>query len=88
MARVFIPIPMRKLTEGQPEVDIPGATLRELIENMEQRFPGTKEQLVEDDDLIDGLAAIVDGEATIIGLRQKLTDDAEIHFLPAIAGGC
>ena len=34
-----------------------------------------------------GVSAIVEGEATVLGLRQQLEPDSEVHFLPAIAGG-
>jgi molybdopterin synthase sulfur carrier subunit len=88
MARVFVPYTMRKLTGGESVVEVPGKTLGELIDNLETLYPGTKEQLIEDDDLIPGLAATIDREVTYSGLRQKLTDDNEIHFLAAIAGGC
>ena len=87
MPQVFIPAPMRKLTDGQTVVRIPGATLREVIDNLEARYPGTRERLIEEDDLLPGMAAVIDSEASIQGLSEKLHEDAEVHFLPAIAGG-
>ena len=78
---------MRKLVGGKPELEVPGATLRELIDNLEEMFPGTKERLVEDGALKPGLAAIVGQQPTREGLRAKLEDDTEVHFLPAISGG-
>ena len=87
MARVFVPFAMRKLVGGKPELEVPGATLRELIDNLEEMFPGTKERLVEDGALKPGLAAIVGQQPTREGLRAKLEDDTEVHFLPAISGG-
>ena len=90
MPTVFIAMPLRRFTGGQTTVRLPGATLRELIEELESRFPGVKARLVDEDDpdrLTPGLSAIVDGEATVLGLRQQLEPDSEVHFLPAIAGG-
>ena len=90
MPTVFIAMPLRRFTGGQTTVQLPGATLREVIEELESRFPGVKARLVDEDDpdrLTPGLSAIVDGEATVLGLRQKLEPDSEVHFLPAIAGG-
>ena len=90
MATVFIAMPLRRFTGGQADVQLAGATLRQLVENLESRFPGIKLGLVDEDDpdkLAPGLSAIVDGEATILGLRQRLEPDSEVHFLPAIAGG-
>ena len=90
MAVVFIPTPLRKFADGQTSVDVPGATLRELIRNLDDRFPGLQERLInpEDEDrIMPGLTAIVDGEPINMGLRTKLDEQTEVHFLPAIAGG-
>lgn len=87
MAVVFVPVALRKLTGDVARLHMPGATLRELIANLETRFPGMQTQLTEGDRLKPGLAAVIDGEATVNGLRTKLRDDSEVHFLPAIAGG-
>ena len=90
MPTVFIAIPLRRLTGGQATVQVAGATLRQVIERLESSFPGIAERLVDADDpdkLAVGLAAIVDGEATVLGLRQPLEPGSEVHFLPAIAGG-
>ena len=90
MPTVFIAMPMRRFTGGQATVQEDGATLRELVERLESRFPGIRERLVDEDDpdrLPPGLSAIVDGEATVLGMRQPLKPDSEVHFLPAIAGG-
>ena len=87
MAKVFIPFSMRKLVEGQSQLDIPGATLRELVDNLEIQYPGTKERLVENEALKPGLSAIVGIQPTRQGLRTKLESDTEVHFLPAISGG-
>jgi len=87
VARVFVPYNMRKLAGGKTEVNVPGKTLRELIENLEARFPGMKELIVEDDRLKPGLAAIVGEQPTRQGLMTKLEPETEVHFLPAISGG-
>ncbi len=90
MAVVFIPTPLRKYADGQTSIIVPGTTLRELINNLEERYPGFKERFLDPDDddrLMPGLAAFVQGEPTNMGLRTKLEEDDEVHFLPAIAGG-
>ncbi|MEX2598344.1 MAG: MoaD/ThiS family protein [Dehalococcoidia bacterium] len=90
MATVFIPTVLRRLAGGEQTVKAPGATLRELVDNLETRYPGLKERFIDPEDpdaLMPGLAAVVDGEATILGLRQPLEPDSEVHFIPAIGGG-
>ena len=87
MARVFVPFSMRKLVEGNSELNVPAATLRELIDNLEEMFPGTKERIIQDGALKPGLAAVIGEQPTREGLRAKLDDDTEVHFLPNISGG-
>jgi hypothetical protein len=33
------------------------------------------------------VAVIVDGEASVLGMLERLREDSEVHFLPAIGGG-
>ena len=87
MAKVFIPFQLRKFTNGIPEVDVPATTLRELVDQLENLYPGMKDRLVKDDKLRPGLSAVVGYVATRQGLRQKLDPDVEVHFVPAVSGG-
>ena len=87
MAKVFIPVNMRRLTDGLKEVQVPGATLGQVVESLERRFPGIRDRIVEGDHLVPGLAAVIDGEPTILGLVHKLDEDTEVYFLPALEGG-
>jgi molybdopterin synthase sulfur carrier subunit len=46
-----------------------------------------KGRLCQGKDLKPGLAAIVDGQVARWGLREKVGEESEVHFLPAIGGG-
>ena len=90
MATVFLSIPLRRYTNGESSAEVPGATLRALVRNLNERYPGIVESLVNPEDadrLMPGLAAIVDGEPTNMGLLTPLEEDSEVHFIPAISGG-
>ncbi len=87
MPVVWIPSLLRDLTAGQETVAIPGASVRQLLDSLEQQFPGIKVRLCVEDSLRPGVAVIVDGIASPIGLLQAVRPDSEVHFLPAIAGG-
>ena len=87
MARVFIPFQLSKLAGGNSEIDITAITLGELIDELDKKFPGMKEKLVEGEKIKPGLAAVVGYVATRQGLRQKLEPDVEVHFVPAVSGG-
>ncbi|MXY47239.1 MAG: MoaD/ThiS family protein [Chloroflexi bacterium] len=87
MATVFVPSLMQSLTDGKTRVQIPGATVRQVINNLESEYPGFKARLVEDDRVKPNISVAVDGEVTPLGMLEKVNDDSEVHFLPAIGGG-
>ena len=88
MPHVAIPSLMRNLTAGEEQVTVPGTTVREVIDNVETRYPGVKARLCEEGRIKPGIAVYIDGILTTReGLRERLDADAEIHFLPAISGG-
>ena len=89
MAEVWIPPKLQVLTAGNQQVQVEGSTVRRLINNLEEQHPGIKEYLVDDeeDDLIPGLAVIIDGEVSQLGMLDKGGESSEVHFLPAIGGG-
>jgi molybdopterin synthase sulfur carrier subunit len=87
MPRVFIPPLLKPLTAGEEIVEVNASTVRQVIEELENRFPGIREKLCDQDELKPGLTVAVDGNVSSRGLLQKVGDDSEVHFLPAIGGG-
>jgi sulfur-carrier protein len=87
MAEVWIPALIRDLTGGQEVIQAPGETVRQLIENLEMRFPGIKGRLCDENGLRGNILLVVNGELCQRRLRQSLSEDSEVHFLPAISGG-
>ena len=88
MAEVWIPPKLQELTDGKQQVQVEGTSVRRLINNLEILHPGIKEFLVDDgeDDLVAGLAVIIDGEVSLLGMLEKVQENSEVHFLPAIGG--
>ena len=80
---------MQEMTGGERTLQVPGSTVRQLINNLDKQFPGVRARLCNEDgtDLLPGVAVIVDGETSQIGLLQRVEEDSEVHFLPAIGGG-
>lgn len=87
MATVFIPALLRKLTGGKDRTQATGATLREIIDDLERQFPGFRERVVEKGDLAGSVAVSINGEVITGGLSESVPADSEVHFVPAIAGG-
>ena len=89
MAEVWIPPKLQQLTGGKQQVQVEGGSVRQVINNLEKQYPGIKEFLVDEteEDLMPGLAVIVDGEASQLGMLEKVKENSEVHFLPAMSGG-
>ena len=89
MAEVWIPPRMQSLTGGQRTLQVAGINVRQLINNLDNEFPGVRARLCDDEtnDLLPGIAVIVDGETSQLGLLQRVGENSEVHFLPALGGG-
>jgi sulfur-carrier protein len=87
MPTVIIPALLRKHTGGAERVEVAGNSLREVVVNLDKRFPGIASQLLQDDDLKPSIAVSIDGEMATFGLLEKVGESSEVHFLPAIGGG-
>ena len=86
---VRIPTPLRTLTGGEEEVSVDGANVKAAIDDMESKFPGIKEHIV-DDKGVRRFVNVYLGDEDIRfldGLDTELSDGAELSIVPAIAGG-
>ncbi|MBZ0157228.1 MAG: MoaD/ThiS family protein [Alphaproteobacteria bacterium] len=87
--KVRIPTPLQRLTQGKEEVDgVPG-TIIELINNLEQKYPGISERISEGGK-VRRFVNIYLNEEDIRFLQAEQTqvkDGDEISIVPAIAGG-
>lgn len=89
-ATVRVPTPLQKLTQNQAEVKVSGANIRELIEDLEKRFPGIKERICDETGKIRRFINIYVNEEDVRFLQQEetpLKDGDEVSIIPAIAGG-
>lgn len=87
MAEVWIPALLLDLTGGQQRVKISADTVRQVVNELENRYPGIKARLLEGDRLRPGIALVVDGDVSSQGLRHRLSENSEVHFMPALSGG-
>jgi len=93
---VRIPTILRTYTDGQKAVSGEGATLSEVIEDLESNHPGLKDRLVEVKDGDHGTGDLrrfvnvyVNDEDVRFtgGLATSLSDGDQVVVLPAVAGG-
>lgn len=87
MAVVHIPGLLLSLSGGAQEAEVTGLTVGELIEQLDVRYPGIKERLIEGGQVRAGLSVFVDGAIRREGLECEVSPQSDVHFIPAIAGG-
>ncbi len=87
MATIFIPAQLRTLTAGIEQLEMDVHNVREVIEQLEQRFPGIRDRLCQQDQISPSLQISIDSVITSRGMIAKIQPNSEVHFIPAIAGG-
>jgi len=88
---VRIPTPLRKLTGGSDEVAVDGATIGELIDNLEAAHAGLKERICDDAGEIRRFVNVYVNDEDVRfldGRNTAIKDGDEVSIVPAIAGGC
>ena len=87
MAKIFIPTMLQSLTAGVKQVDLDARNVRQIIERLEELYPGMENRLIEDGEIRPNLAIAIDGDVAIMGMLEKVEENSEVHFVPAIGGG-
>lgn len=89
-SKVRIPTPLRKLTNDQESIEIESNTVGGAIEELEGKFPGIKERLVDEEGEIRRFVNVYVNEEDIRFLENQdtpLKEGDDISIIPAIAGG-
>ena len=86
---VKIPTILRTFTNGEKLVHGEGATLEQVIDDVETRHPGLKDRLVEANGLRRFVNVYVNDEDVryLDKLDTKVAGDDVVSILPAVAGG-
>ena len=84
--RVSIPTPLRSYTE-RAEVDAQGATLAEVLADLDRRYPGIRFRMIDEQDRTRRhMRFFVNGTA-VFDLAQPLAADDEVAIVQALSGG-
>ena len=86
---VRIPTILRSYTEGAKAVEGTGATLGELIADVNGRHPGLSDRLTDDNGLRRFVNVYLNDEDVrfLGGLETPVSDGDTVTVLPAVAGG-
>jgi molybdopterin synthase sulfur carrier subunit len=87
---VRIPTPLRAITKGQGELKADAASVKELIDQLDQEYAGLRARLCDDDGTIRRFINVYVNEEDIRFLQGQATllkAGDEVSIVPAIAGG-
>jgi molybdopterin synthase sulfur carrier subunit len=90
MPTVRIPTPLRKYTQGQDQVEVQGAVLRDVLTRLDSEFAGIGERIRDDKGEIRRFVNVFVGDEDVRflqGLDTPVGANDEISIIPAIAGG-
>jgi molybdopterin converting factor small subunit len=84
--KVVIPSPLRSYT-GRREVAAAGATLGDLLVDLDRQFPGIRFRVVDEQERVrPHIRFFVNGQA-VSDLSQALGPEASVVIVPALSGG-
>jgi sulfur-carrier protein len=88
--KVLIPTPLQKFTHDQATIECEGGTISELLDSLEQDFPGIKARLCDEQgNLRRFINFYVNSEDIrfLDGPNTALSAGDEVSIVPAVAGG-
>ena len=90
MAKVKLPTILRKHVGGEAQVEASGATLRDLLTDLESKYPGITKNIVSDDGGLHRFINVYvnDEDVRYLGsLETAVSESDTVSILPAVAGG-
>ena len=78
---------MQNMTDGQQTVEVEGSNVRQVVNNLDELYPGIRERLVANNKIKPNISVAVDGVVSSMGMLEKVQEASEVFFLPAIGGG-
>ncbi len=85
--RVRIPTPLRSYTRDQSVVVASGATLSDLLDDLDGQFPGIRFRMVDEQGRIRQHMKLWIGQEPVTDLSASVSDSDEITIMQALSGG-
>jgi molybdopterin converting factor small subunit len=85
--KVAIPSPLRSYTEQRHEVEAAGASVVELLADLERQFPGIRFRMIDEQDQLRPHMRIFVNRRETRKLDTKLASGDEVHIFQALSGG-
>jgi sulfur-carrier protein len=84
--RVLVPSPLLSYTQSR-EVDAQGATLAEVLLDLERQFPGVRFRMVDEQDQVRPHMRVFVNNRQVFDLHTVLAPNDTVHIIQALSGG-
>jgi len=87
---VKLPTILRSQAGGEKQVDVDGSTLREVLSDLETRYPGITSTVLTEDGALHRFVNVYVNDEDVRYLRSletEVRDGDTVSILPAVAGG-
>jgi molybdopterin synthase sulfur carrier subunit len=87
---VRVPTILRTYTGGESEVSASGATLAEVLDDLDARYAGIKGRILDDNGALRRFVNVYVGNDDVRFLEELATptpDGVQVSVIPAVAGG-
>ena len=85
--KVLLPTPLASYTANRREVEADGATLAELLADLDRRFPGLRFRVIDEQDAIRPHIKIFVNRVQAPSIAQVLVPADEVLVVAALSGG-
>ena len=85
--QVLIPTPLRSYTDAQRQVEAHGATLTELLDDLDRQFPGIRFRLIDEQGKTRPHMRIFVNGTAVFDLSRSLRMHDEVAIVQALSGG-
>ena len=85
--KVRIPTPMRSYTADQAVVDAAGATIDELLRDLDRQYRGLRFRMVDEQDRLRKHMKVFINEESVRDLTAVVVETDEVTIMQALSGG-
>ena len=85
--RVRIPTPLRSYTHGEAAVEAVGATIDELLRDLDRQYPGLRFRMVDEQGRLRTHMKVFVGDEMTRDLTSLVDPAVEVTLMQALSGG-
>jgi sulfur-carrier protein len=84
---VRIPTPLRSYTQQQSVVEATGASVSQVLDDLDRRFPGIRFRMVDEQGRLRQHMKVWIGQDPVKDLSTPVTEGDEVTIMQALSGG-